>query len=173
MSNMKARASRVKDERNDLRNKHIQKNIHLHPLKLVPKIVYGQDSKGYFFIYFKLKNFTTEKYLDDFFILLYQAEDVDGLVEKRMSEIVNIMIKKFDCSDVRESPIYGKRKQFIQNKYYFFIKRKLFREVTKMINFYKRTVQEIAQEFSWKELSDNVKNQDFMATGVLNLPKKK
>lgn len=158
------------NENIEIRKKHIQKGIHLHPLKLVPKIVYGQDSKGYFFIYFKLKNFTTEKYLDDFLILLYQAEDKNGLVEERMKQVISAIRKTFDCSEIKESPIYGKRNQFVQNKYYFFIKRKLFREVVKMMNFYKKMVQELAQRFSWKELNDTAKNQDFVSTGVMNIP---
>jgi len=114
----------------------IKANIIEQEILVVPKIVYGIDNKGYAFIYFKMKDFNNNSYLKQAFIIMYQDVNIPGVMERK-NTIMEWIQKHFETGSIRN----------FKSKNHFFIKKKLFRNFSKIVKFYDNIIYGIVSDF--------------------------
>ena len=131
---------------------------------LVPKIVYGTDRFGNKFIYFKVKDFTNNRYWDEPFVLMYQNPKVkkQNVVENQMKLIIDMIKRLYHTSS---------EKSFERPSVHFFIKGKKFSAKPKIESYYVQLVRTLLYELAGVE-GFSVKGEvfEYHNSDLLTLP---
>ena len=139
--------------------------------QLVPKLVYGVDRLGNYFIYFKMKDFSSDSYEDDSFVLMYQnPKNIEETTVKRQFDIIEWFKKEYDT---------GKERSFGESdggdgslKKHFFIKGMVFKTRKKINKFYlnsvRRMISTLENKFLIKDIVDFQDNRFLEEPGLFN-----
>lgn len=113
-------------------------------VSLVPKIIHGIDRLGNYFISFKAKDFISDSYLDDSYMLFYQnPRNREELIKHQYELVINGIKKLYET---------GTERIFEGNpKSHFFIKGKLFKAKRKLELFYANMIRSLLDGLSSEE----------------------
>jgi hypothetical protein len=118
----------------------VKANIEVQKMKIIPKILWGIDNVGFVFIYFKMKDVETNKFLKEVYSIMYQnpSKYPDSEVLKRMDKIIEYIKGVYPTTDIRR----------FNSRNHMFIKGKIFYEYDKIVRFYNNLISNIVIEIA-------------------------